>query len=259
MSHRINDTLTLYQCGHEICTPRHSYGPAVRDHYLIHVIKKGKGTYYTEEGTYHLSKGQGFLITPHTTTTYTADEGDPWEYYWFGFDGAQAAEILSARGLDEQHKILQIPNLETIISYLETLASAYTIKADKETILGYLYLTLGQIPLQTLPLPENRYISLAMNYIHRNYSYDINVNTLSKYLALDRSYVYRLFKMQLGQSPREVIAEYRLSKAKHLLQSTNYSVTEVANSCGFSDPSRFSAYYHKKYGVFPSKEKRNTK
>ena len=242
MIQSIDDTLTVYQCGHEACAPRHSFGPAVRDHYLIHVIKRGKGTYYTENGTYHLQRGQGFLITPQTTTTYTADAEDPWEYYWFGFDGAQAAKLLSDRGLDEQNKIMQIPDIKKLIAILETLQSAYTIKADKETILGYLYLALGQIPYKDPTLPENHYISLAMNYIKQNYSYDINVNTLSKYLALDRSYVYRLFKSQTDQSPHQAILQYRLIKARQLLQTAAYSVTEVANSCGFSDPSRFSTY-----------------
>ena len=35
--------LTVYFCGSENCPPRHAYGPAVRPHYLLHVILKGRG------------------------------------------------------------------------------------------------------------------------------------------------------------------------------------------------------------------------
>lgn len=35
--------LTVYFCGSENCPPRHAYGPAVRPHYLLHVILKGPG------------------------------------------------------------------------------------------------------------------------------------------------------------------------------------------------------------------------
>ena len=37
--------LTVYFCGSENCPPRHAYGPAVRPHYLLHVILKGRGIY----------------------------------------------------------------------------------------------------------------------------------------------------------------------------------------------------------------------
>ena len=36
--------LTLYQYGYEKCQPLHSFGPAVRNHYLFHYIVSGKGT-----------------------------------------------------------------------------------------------------------------------------------------------------------------------------------------------------------------------
>ena len=38
-------TLSIYFCGTEPCTPGHAFGPAVRPHYLIHVVLDGKGVY----------------------------------------------------------------------------------------------------------------------------------------------------------------------------------------------------------------------
>lgn len=37
--------LLVYQCGREECTPAHSFGPAIRDHFLIHYIIEGSGTF----------------------------------------------------------------------------------------------------------------------------------------------------------------------------------------------------------------------
>ena len=36
--------LNIYQFGYEQCSPLHSFGPFVRNHYLFHYIISGKGT-----------------------------------------------------------------------------------------------------------------------------------------------------------------------------------------------------------------------
>ncbi len=50
-------TLSIYFCGTEPCAPGHAFGPAVRPHYLIHVVLDGKGIYKRNGETYHLKAG----------------------------------------------------------------------------------------------------------------------------------------------------------------------------------------------------------
>lgn len=40
--------LGLYQFGLEHCAPAHSYGPATRNHYLLHYVLSGTGTLYAD-------------------------------------------------------------------------------------------------------------------------------------------------------------------------------------------------------------------
>ena len=79
--------LTIYFCGHESCAPGHFFGPAIRTHYLLHVILKGKGIYRTGSKEYSLKEGEGFLIKPQEVTYYEADPLEPWEYAWVSFAG----------------------------------------------------------------------------------------------------------------------------------------------------------------------------
>ena len=92
-AHQIKDT-----CGYSTTAPLHSFGPAVRPHYLIHFILNGKGIFQKGDKTYHLETGQGFFIEPDELTFYQADAKEPWEYLWVGFNGTMVPELLKQIG-----------------------------------------------------------------------------------------------------------------------------------------------------------------
>lgn len=105
--YRSISTLTIYYGGHEICAPSHSFGPAIRHHYLLHYILNGKGKYYVNNKCYELQRGEAFLICPGESTYYKADKEEPWEYCWVSFDGNDASTILKNCGLSKNNLIFK--------------------------------------------------------------------------------------------------------------------------------------------------------
>ena len=89
-------SLSVYNVGYQNCDPGYQWGPGIRDHYLIHYIISGKGTYQVNGTTYDLTAGDAFLVYPNTEIIYCADAEEPWEYAWVGFTGSDAAMILKA-------------------------------------------------------------------------------------------------------------------------------------------------------------------
>ncbi len=77
--------LYLAYCGREICEAGHTYGPAVRQEYLLHYVISGKGTFTADGKTTELGAHDAFLIMPEETTVYRADAKEPWSYVWAGF------------------------------------------------------------------------------------------------------------------------------------------------------------------------------
>ena len=73
-------SLQFYYSGYEKCEAAHSFGPAVRVHYLIHLVISGKGTYHVGKKAYSVCAHQAFLIRPQEVTFYTADKAEPKEY-----------------------------------------------------------------------------------------------------------------------------------------------------------------------------------
>ena len=84
--------------GKEQCAPNHSFGPTVREYFLIHIIMKGKGYFEIGNSRFNLKEGQFFIIYPNVMTYYQADEEDPWEYYWIGMKGEHLEALLMAIG-----------------------------------------------------------------------------------------------------------------------------------------------------------------
>ena len=91
-------SLSVYNVGCQRCDAGYQWGPGIRDHYLIHYIISGQGSYTRNRKTHTLYAGDAFLIYPNTEIIYRADENDPWEYAWVGFTGSDAATILQAQG-----------------------------------------------------------------------------------------------------------------------------------------------------------------
>ena len=78
----------------------------------------------------------------------------------------------------------------------------------------------------------------------------ISVASVASYLNIDRSYFYKIFVKNIGISPQQYLAEFRMKRAKELLQR-GVSVTETAQAVGMSSIYTFSALFKKIYGVPP--------
>ena len=244
--------LNLYQCGWEACAKGHSFGPAVRDHYLIHCVFKGKGRFYTPEKSYSLEPGQGFLIMPGQITTYTADLLRPWQYGWVGFHGREASDILAACGLSREQPILSFENGEAVRLQVEELTARFEAGAHDFALLAGLYGFFSLLVTSRSGESGSRMLDVALDFIRKNYSYSLSVEGLAARCGVDRSQLFRVFKRYLGLSPQQYIIQYRLERAADLLRSTDLSVTQIQYSCGFGDLSHFSRLFKSRYGISPA-------
>lgn len=249
----------LCYCGYAKCKPLHSFGPAVRPNYLIHLILSGKGYYQIGEIKYELVKGQGFLIEPEVQTFYQADESEPWTYLWIGFNGTRAKEYLADIGLGNGHKIFGCEDTAELTKIFFSIMkkNTYTVENDfyRE---GFLYTFFGLLS-STMTREstareetENLYVRKALEYIQNNYHYGIRVADIADYVGVSRGYLHTLFTNNLNRSPQEYLMNYRISRAQQLLEITDLSVEGVAQSCGYEDPLVFSKLFKKKIGKTPT-------
>ena len=249
-------SLTVYFCGKEECQPGHYFGPAVRPHYLLHVILKGKGIYKKSGVTYHLKRGDAFLIPPMESTYYQADQEDPWSYAWVGFDGKVCPEIFQQTVFSASF-IYQNPgsNVSALLGCMERLLASFTQSHGRQLEpIGNLLLLLSF--MQDPSLEKSRdysdeYFRSAKEYIENNYSYDIRISDVARHVGIDRTYLYKIFMEHENTPPKQYLLWHRLRMSVQMLCSTDYTITEIALSCGFKDAPSFCNYFKKHIGSTP--------
>lgn len=81
---------------------------------------------------------------------------------------------------------------------------------------------------------------------------DFTVDTLCGIVCMSRTSFYTRLKGITGYTPSDFIRKCRLERAKQLLATTDHSVTEIAEQCGFSDAKYFRTVFHKHIGTSPT-------
>lgn len=253
--------LAVYNCGIQKCEEGHSWGPAVRDHYLIHYILSGKGSYETGGQRYELTAGDGFLAFPSTVIHYRADGADPWEYSWVGFNGTEAERLVKLAGLSQDKPIFHCPLESPLAANLVSIFDATGSRVSDEIrmrgrlmeFLSTLIEYCGANETQRDTGTGRRYIEKALRFIQYNYFHSISVGDIADSVGISRSHLYRLFIEHLSMSPNEYLTRFRIDEACVLLRSQGLSVSEAAFSSGFSDQLYFSRVFKRYKGVPPSK------
>lgn len=230
----------------------HSFGPAVRDYYLIHIVMTGKGYFIKDNVRYELTAGDCFLIRPMEVTVYGTDTEDPWSYYWIAFCGKNA-DSLARYVFSDSVCVAKAGEsaVREIISMFKYVSANSTLGALDATSKLYSVLSL----LKDSVNPDDRHVpdltEQAIRYMEANFFRDIKISALAKELGVTRSYFSSVFTGKTGLSPYEYLIDFRIEKAKTLLENSDLNISEIAYSVGFAGIERFSSMFRGRVGINP--------
>ena len=251
--------LNLYQYGWERTEPLHAYGPHKRDHYLFHFVISGKGTLYSNDTAYRIDRGHGFLILPDQTTTYVADEEDPWEYTWIEFDGLRVSESISLAGLSAAQPVYTPQNHEAGRLLQEQMMYIVNHPQDSPVRqIGQGFLFLDQLVQSSAArrLPSQRrlrdfYMKEALSFIEQNYQRDISIEEIAAFCGLNRSYFCKVFRDSMGESPQAFLLHYRMARAAQMLKETTLPIGTISTMVSYANQLHFSRAFKSVYGMAP--------
>lgn len=253
-----NPGLTVTWCGWQKCDANHEFGPSFYKDYAITFVLDGCGIYTLEGKTYKITRGTGFIIFPDRQISYIADQSTPWEYVFSMFHGATVPTLLSSIGLSVENPVFYFENNDEIRNILARMCQAS--KSSEHLgydVIGFFYRAIALVARKYAQQRHNvdsneRYVAKACAYMEANYPYNISIQDVAAYVGVERTYFYRLFKAQTGESPQDWLMQLRLKRAVFLLTTTKIPITEIAYASGFYDLSHFTRSFRKAYGRTPS-------
>lgn len=243
-----DENITRYHLNFNLGHENHTK-PKRNGNYCLIYLLEGAGFLKIDEEVYPLEVGQCFFQPAGVGYSYWSEGGKPWKYMWLLLDGPLFDEILPKTGFsarvpittctDEQRELL-----EAILSkrysyhgseYYDTLGQAVRLMASF---------------IATFPSEEQLVVDSStksiLNFIGANlHRGDLSVELLTQVTGLGRTQLYEKFKHRQLPSPAHYIRSLRITKAKHLLRSTELPVAQVAFAVGFEDPLYFSRVFSK--------------
>ncbi len=109
----------------------------------------------------------------------------------------------------------------------------------------------------TLSEGDKKFLKTVDDYIQDNLgNAETSVESMSAHLLISRVQLYKRMVSLTGTTPSEYLRAKRIRHAAELLQSGDYSVSEIAYRVGFNNPRYFSKYFQEAYGMTPSQYKK---
>lgn len=91
------------------------------------------------------------------------------------------------------------------------------------------------------------------NYIRNHLNENISVDSLCKALYISKKRLYAVSHRNFGVPVGEYINTLRINEAKHLLETTDLSIRQIAGKVGIQDYNYFTKIFKHHVGISPSK------
>ncbi|MGI9473621.1 MAG: helix-turn-helix domain-containing protein [Rubripirellula sp.] len=96
-------------------------------------------------------------------------------------------------------------------------------------------------------------LTQVVAFVTENYSREIEVTDMAEHVFLSVSQLQREFAKNFGITPVRYLREVRIGVARHLLESSDMGLTQIATKCGFYDQSHLTRHFKSSTGLTPMK------
>lgn len=152
------------------------------------------------------------------------------------------------------YRVAQQQRIEQSDAFIEDKASLYQLAELLCEQQQLVETQIGRLQSRKRSTREElfRRLTVGLEYMHDNWHMPPKMPEVAREAALSEYHFYRLFRKAFAQSPQQYLLAFRLDKSRELLRKPHYSITEVADACGFYDVHHFNKAFRKHFGEKPS-------
>lgn len=252
--------------------PNHNVNRHWHDELEFAVIQEGTADYLIGEEIVQLGKGDGIFINSRIIHGYEAggravvpnivfspeliSGGNQMVYQKFiqPILCSRISCLYLSSQIDWQNEILQ--SLQQIFHLLNS--EEETREIDVQINIASIWRTLYLHQQSCMELPQTagflttqERLRLMLEFIYENYTERIRLADIASAAKVSTSEALRCFKEGADASPVDYLIQFRLNKARELLQTTENTVTEIAATVGFENAGYFGRMFKKAFGVTP--------
>jgi len=237
-----------------------TWSPRGRIDYQLLYIAAGKTHFFIGGEDKVVTAGHMVLYQPKEEQHYEYYGADKPEVYWVHFTGSDVRNILRHYDipLNEHVFFSGTPStyamlFKQMIEELQTCRVGY--EEMLEMCLRQLFLLIQRTRLEKPSIVSTQVqeeMAFARQYFHEHYNEPINIEEFAQSRHMSISLFMRNFKRVYNVSPKQYILNLRMGNAQSLLETTDYTISEIAAIVGYDNPLYFSRLYHKQKGQSPS-------
>ena len=228
------------------------------DYQLLYIVS-GKGHFYFHGEDRVVYAGRMVLIQPRQEQRYEYFGEDKPEVYWVHFTGSDVKNILRSYNIPMDDPVFY-SGASSTYSYLfkEMIHELQNCKTGYEDLLA-MYLRQIFLLVQRTRQEERPTVStyiqeemeFARRYFNEHYNEPISIQEYAESRNMSVCYFQRNFKQIVKHTPMQYLLTIRVNNAASLLETTDYSMAEIAAIVGYEDPLYFSRLFRKIKGVSP--------
>lgn len=230
--------------------------------YSIHLVIEGEGTLNVNGKQYNLKKNDVFYLPPCENFSYYPNSQFPWKYVWFLYNGKKVNDLITLTNLADNSPILHLDNeLSETCKKLFYKLFIHSKKPNENTNLEALSTLLSFIAkLKTVDpqksesntIDQQEKYNAVLKLLRLNYNnHDLSIDSLLSSIYISHSYACKIFKKFSNKTIQEHLIQIRMDAAASLLNTTEFSIKNIANRVGYLDQLVFSRQFKKYFGCSP--------
>ena len=150
-------------------------------------------------------------------------------------------------------------NTKSLLHNFKAATEAWKTKSDTcnsvamRAVYDAIYQAQKELHKQYIPKKQACIIAPAVEKLNQCFTEtNLSISHLAHLCGISEVYFRKLFLLSFGVSPKEYLIQQRIEYAKSLLQSGNFTISETAVLCGYTEPCNFSREFARRVGITPS-------